>query len=722
MEGPLVSDTTEILSGAPTAPEDAPAAAGATASTSKSRSRGGTGLSSLLMPELQRIAQTLAIPGAGRMRKSQLIEAIEARQGGGPRQETSAARRGSDQRAASAGADAARLQKQDAMEPDTHSRPGIGASAQSGLGDGTPAGIGADGAAQQQLSFYEEADSAARRDSVAQDGSAPAAATATEAAQGDTQRGDRRRRNGQPSRGRDQGSRDQSGRDQGSREPAGREQVSRDQGGREQSRDHGNRDQGGRDQGRDNRDQGRDGRDQGGDRRDQGRDSRDQGGDRRDQGRDGRDQGGDRREPVAAGRGSGGDQFRDDDGDGRRGRSRDRFRNRNRRRERQSDPEPVIAEDDVLLPIAGILDVLESQGYAFVRTTGYLPGPNDVYVSLSQVRKHGLRKGDVIEGAVRQPREGDRREKFNALVRLDKVNGLDPERSASRPEFSKLVPLYPQDRLRLETDAGNMTTRIIDLICPIGKGQRGLIVSPPKAGKTMILQSIANAITKNNPECHLMVVLVDERPEEVTDMQRTVKGEVIHSTFDHPADDHTTVAELAIERAKRLVEMGHDVVILLDNITRLGRAYNNSAPASGRILSGGVDSTALYPPKRFFGAARNIENGGSLTILAAALIETGSRMDEVIFEEFKGTGNMELRLRRELAEKRLFPAVDVDASSTRKEEILLAPEELKIIWQLRRVLHALEPQQALELLMEQMRKTKSNAEFLLQVQKTTLGN
>jgi transcription termination factor Rho len=423
---------------------------------------------------------------------------------------------------------------------------------------------------------------------------------------------------------------------------------------------------------------------------------------------------------MAASRGpEGGDQY--DDGD-RGGRSRDRFRNRNRRRDRQAEPEMVISEDDVLIPIAGILDVLEAQGYAFVRTTGYLPGSNDVYVSLSQVRKNGLRKGDVIEGAVRQPRDGERREKFNALVRLDKVNGLDPEKSIARPEFAKLTPLYPQDRLRLETDAGNMTTRIIDLICPIGKGQRGLIVSPPKAGKTMILQSIANAITKNNPECHLMVVLVDERPEEVTDMQRTVKGEVIHSTFDHPADDHTTVAELAIERAKRLVEMGHDVVILLDNITRLGRAYNNSAPASGRILSGGVDSTALYPPKRFFGAARNIENGGSLTILAAALVETGSRMDEVIFEEFKGTGNMELRLRRELAEKRLFPAVDVGASSTRKEEILLPPDELKIIWQLRRVLHALEPQQALELLMEQMRKTKSNAEFLLQVQRTTLGS
>jgi transcription termination factor Rho len=717
------------------------------------------------MPELQRIAQTLAIPGAGRMRKSQLIEAIEARQGGGPRKETSAARRGSDQRAASAGADVTRPQKQDAMEPETHS--GIGASAQSGLGDGdsrTRAGIGADGPAQQ-LSFYEEAGSAARRDSIAQDGAAPAAATATEATQSDIQRGDRRRRNGQPTRtrstrdqapsdqsgrepsARDQSTRDQSTRDQGSREPSGtrdqnRDHGSRDQSAREQGRDgrdtrdqgRDSRDQGrdsrnDRDQGRNDRDQGRDSRDQGRDSRndrDQGRNDRDQGRDSRDQGRDSRndrDQGRDSREPVGAGRGPVGDQFRDDDGGPGQRRSRDRFRNRNRRRERPgSDPEPVIAEDDVLLPIAGILDVLESQGYAFVRTTGYLPGPNDVYVSLSQVRKHGLRKGDVIEGAVRQPREGERREKFNALVRLDKVNGLDPEQSASRPDFAKLVPLYPQDRLRLETDSGNMITRIIDLICPIGKGQRGLIVSPPKAGKTTILQAIANAITKNNPECHLMVVLVDERPEEVTDMQRTVKGEVIHSTFDHPADDHTTVAELAIERAKRLVEMGHDVVILLDNITRLGRAYNNSAPASGRILSGGVDSTALYPPKRFFGAARNIENGGSLTILAAALIETGSRMDEVIFEEFKGTGNMELRLRRELAEKRLFPAVDVDASSTRKEEILLAPDELKIVWQLRRVLHALEPQQALELLMEQMRKTKSNAEFLLQVQKTTLGS
>ena len=321
------------------------------------------------------------------------------------------------------------------------------------------------------------------------------------------------------------------------------------------------------------------------------------------------------------------------------------------------------------MPVAGILDIMDN--YAFVRTSGYLPGPNDVYVALAQVRKSGLRKGDAITGAVRAPREGERKEKFNALVRLDTVNGAEPDKSRSRVEFGKLTPLYPQDRLRLETEPGILTTRVIDLVAPIGKGQRGLIVSPPKAGKTMVLQAIANAITTNNPEVHLMVVLVDERPEEVTDMQRSVKGEVIASTFDRPAEDHTIVAELAIERAKRLVELGHDVVVLLDSITRLGRAYNLAAPASGRILSGGVDSTALYPPKRFFGAARNIENGGSLTILATALVETGSRMDEVIFEEFKGTGNMELKLDRKLADKRIFPAVDVDPSGTRKEEILM---------------------------------------------------
>ncbi|MBV9293047.1 MAG: transcription termination factor Rho [Frankiales bacterium] len=413
---------------------------------------------------------------------------------------------------------------------------------------------------------------------------------------------------------------------------------------------------------------------------------------------------------------------RDDDGTGNR-RSRGRFRERNRgrggNRERfgPGDNEPVIAEDDVLVPVAGIIDILEN--YAFVRTEGYLPSPNDVYVSLSQVRRHGLRKGDTVTGAVRQPREGERREKFNALVRLDSINGREPDKMRNRPDFAKLTPLYPQDRLRLETDPSILATRVIDLVSPIGKGQRGLIVSPPKAGKTMIMQAIANAITTNNPEVHLMVVLVDERPEEVTDMERSVKGEVIASTFDRPATDHTIVAELSIERAKRLVELGHDVVILLDGITRLGRAYNLAAPASGRILSGGVDSTALYPPKKFFGAARNIENGGSLTILATALVETGSRMDEVIFEEFKGTGNMELKLDRKLADRRTFPAIDVDASGTRREDILMGAEELQIVWKLRRVLHALDSQQAIELLINKLRETKSNYEFLLQVQKTT---
>ena len=398
-------------------------------------------------------------------------------------------------------------------------------------------------------------------------------------------------------------------------------------------------------------------------------------------------------------------------------RDRGRFRERGERGERQ-ERDIQISEDDVLVPVGGLLDILDS--YAFIRTQGYLAGPNDVYVSLQQIRKNGLRKGDVITGQVRQPREGERKEKFNALVRLDTVNGLEPEASRDRVDFAKLVPLYPQDRLRLETEPNILTTRVIDLVSPIGKGQRGLIVSPPKAGKTMVLQAIANAITTNNPEVHLMVVLVDERPEEVTDMQRSVKGEVIASTFDRPADDHTSVAELAIERAKRLVEMGHDVVMLLDSITRLGRAYNIAAPASGRILSGGVDSAALYPPKKFFGAARNIENGGSLTILATALVETGSKMDEVIFEEFKGTGNMELKLDRRFADKRIFPAVDVDASGTRKEEILMGKEELNIVWRLRRVLHALESQQALELLLDKMKGTKSNVEFLMQIQKTTI--
>ena len=421
-------------------------------------------------------------------------------------------------------------------------------------------------------------------------------------------------------------------------------------------------------------------------------------------------------------RGDRGDRFdRNDRNRNRRDRNRDRNgrdRNRNDRGGRE-EREPVIGEDDVLVPVGGLVDILEN--YSFIRTAGYLPGPNDVYVSQGQVRKYGLRKGDVVTGQVRQAREGEQKQKYNPLITLETVNGIPVEEAKARVEFGKLTPLYPQERLRLETEPNILTTRVIDLIAPIGKGQRGLIVAPPKAGKTMVLQAIANAITVNNPEVHLMVVLVDERPEEVTDMTRSVKGEVIASTFDRPAEDHTMIAELAIERAKRLVELGHDVVVLLDSITRLGRAYNIAAPASGRILSGGVDSAALYPPKKFFGAARNIEDGGSLTILATALIETGSRMDEVIFEEFKGTGNMELILDRRLADKRIFPAVNVVSSSTRKEEILMGSEELNIVWKLRRVLHALEPQAALELLLEKMKGTKSNVEFLMQIQKTTAG-
>ena len=402
----------------------------------------------------------------------------------------------------------------------------------------------------------------------------------------------------------------------------------------------------------------------------------------------------------------------------------DRNNRNNRQRDRRrggrmgDEVEPEILEDDVLIPIAGILDVLDN--YAFVRTSGYLPGNNDVYVSLGQVKKYNLRKGDAVIGAIKQPREGEGfgRQKYNALVKIDSINGQTIEEAATRVDFQSLTPLYPQERLRLETESSKITGRIIDLVSPIGKGQRGLIVAPPKAGKTIVMQQIANAIAQNNPEVHLMVVLVDERPEEVTDMERTVKGEVIASTFDRPAEDHTMVAELAIERAKRLVELGQDVVVLLDSITRLGRAYNLAAPASGRILSGGVDAAALYPPKKFFGAARNIENGGSLTIIASALVETGSKMDEVIFEEFKGTGNMELRLSRSLADKRIFPAVDVNASGTRREEMLMGADEVKVTWKLRRALAGLDTQQALESVVGKLKETATNVEFLMLMQKS----
>jgi transcription termination factor Rho len=625
-----VSDTNDIADGA-TATVTDPAGANGSAG-GKRRTAGG--LSGMLLPELQRLAGEMGISGTGKMRKSQLISAIQEKRSGAAGGES-----------ASNGASAPARQRAD----------------QTDGGRGRADGDRADG----DRVNGERAD----RDRV----------------DGDRIDGERADGERQP---RQDGDRPQ--RQDGERQPR-------------QDRDRGQSYQG--DRQRQDRDRGQNYQ----------ADRPRQGGPQQGGQQGGQQQGGQQSGSQGAGP-------RDDDefggrGGNRRGRFRERNRNRTRDRFGPGDAEPVIAEDDVLVPIAGIIDILDN--YAFVRTVGYLPSPNDVYVSLAQVRRNGLRKGDVVTGAVRQQREGERREKFNALVRLDTINGVDPEQARNRPDFTKLTPLYPQDRLRLETEPHILTTRVIDLVSPIGKGQRGLIVSPPKAGKTMVLQAIANAITTNNPEVHLMVVLVDERPEEVTDMQRSVKGEVIASTFDRPADDHTTVAELSIERAKRLVELGHDVVVLLDSITRLGRAYNLAAPASGRILSGGVDSTALYPPKRFFGAARNIENGGSLTILATALVDTGSRMDEVIFEEFKGTGNMELKLDRKLADKRIFPAVDVDPSGTRKEEILLAPDELQVVWKLRRVLHALDTQQALELLLDKMKHTKNNNEFLLQVQKTT---
>jgi transcription termination factor Rho len=395
----------------------------------------------------------------------------------------------------------------------------------------------------------------------------------------------------------------------------------------------------------------------------------------------------------------------------------ERRRDRDRRRDRErEDREEELATAPVR---SGILDVLP-EGYGFLRTSGYLPGNADVYVSLSQIRRFGLRRGDQITGAVRPPRDS---EKYPALLRIDTVAGVDPETARQRPDFDKLTPLFPDQRVRLEHDPKGITERIIDLIAPIGKGQRGMVVSPPKAGKTTVLKQIAGGLIEDDPNIHVMILLVDERPEEVTDWQRTVAAaEVVYSTFDKPADQHTQVTELVLERAKRLVEQGRDVAILLDSITRLARAYNLAAPASGRILSGGVDSTALYPPKRFFGAARNLEEGGSLTIIASALVETGSRMDEVIFEEFKGTGNWEIRLDRGLSEKRMFPAINIEASGTRKEERLMPSDELALVWRLRRVLHALEPGASLELLIDKIRQTKSNEQFLREISKAPVSD
>jgi transcription termination factor Rho len=713
-----VTETTELSSAVETSSS---AAGSSTAAPAKS-----SGLAGLKLAQLQALASQLGISGGSRMRKGDLVTAISAHRAGtpvskaparaadkatdngtvsqsaaapaaapaaaeAPAQENPRARgRGRSRRAGSDGVITAPAAEATAAPAEAPAAPAESGAAETGTAAPAEAGERTRQPRTRNRRRGEVADQAAGQGTGQGTAQGTAAEAPAEQASGDQRQAERTEQRAEQ--------RTEQRSDQRQAEP-GSEDGQR----RENTRTRGGRDEaaGSRDNARDNRDN----------------DDSDGGSRRNRRNRRDRNDRSDR---------SGGQDSRDNTS------RNDRFRDRNdRRRGRTQGPDVddvEVTEDDVLLPVAGILDVLEN--YAFIRTSGYLPGPNDVYVSLAQVKKYNLRKGDAVVGAIRAPREGESqqgnqqqsaRQKFNALVRVTSVNGKTPEELKDRVEFAKLVPLYPSERLRLETDPKKIGPRVIDLVAPIGKGQRGLIVSPPKAGKTLILQSIANAITTNNPEVHLMMVLVDERPEEVTDMQRTVKGEVIASTFDRPADDHTTVAELSIERAKRLVEMGMDVVVLLDSMTRLGRAYNLAAPASGRILSGGVDSAALYPPKRFFGAARNIENGGSLTILATALVETGSKMDEVIFEEFKGTGNMELRLSRQLADKRIFPAVDVNASGTRREENLLSAEEVKIMWKLRRVLSGLETQQSLELLTNKIRETQSNVEFLMQVQKTTLG-
>lgn len=653
------------------------------------------GLASLKLAQLQELASQLGITGARRLRKADLVAKIQDHQRGGAVADREAAKKKEEaQKAQKAGQEA----KNETQKKDSEKDRAAKADASEG-----------------------ESTSAKKSDASAQD-----ADSADESAR--SGRGRRRRSSaapaGAPSKGEKHAGEDSSSRD------GDKSRDEKNHSEKHQNEKHQNENESGDDASDDSNNEGgrnrRETRNQRNRRNRRGRD--------RDRDREHNDGQGDSNE-ESDDRGSRSqrnrrNRNRDNNNDDQRNNRRDRQRNnrRNRGRNQIEVEDTELTEDDVLAPVAGILDVLDN--YAFIRTSGYLPGPNDVYVTMKQVRQYNLRKGDAVVGAIRAPRDDEnsnegnngnnRRNRYTPLIKLATVNGVPADENKERVNFNKLVPLYPEERLRLESGAKSVGPRIIDLVAPIGKGQRGLIVSPPKAGKTMILQSIADSIKKNNPEVHLMMVLVDERPEEVTDMQRTVDGEVIASTFDRPAEDHTTVAELAIERAKRLVEQGRDVVVLLDSMTRLGRAYNQAAPASGRILSGGVDAAALYPPKRFFGAARNIENGGSLTILATALVETGSKMDEVIFEEFKGTGNMELRLSRSLAEKRIFPAVDVNASSTRREENLLSPEELKIMWRLRRVLSSLEPQQALELLTTKIKETASNAEFLMVVNRTTL--
>ncbi|GGG01076.1 hypothetical protein GCM10007304_13790 [Rhodococcoides trifolii] len=681
----------------------------------RAAARRGAGLSSMVLTELRSLATELGIKGVSGMRKGALVEAIESRQVSAPPRRDSAPARppAAEPPAAETPAEASPAADADDSAGPRRTRARRGATRRAGSADSD-----AGSAPQEAAESSPAAETAPAATAPAVD-SAPAKAApatdttpATDTAPAEAAPAEER------TGGNGQGQPDRQG---GSDRPRRERQGSNDR------QNNGDR-QGGNDRQNNGDRQGGNDRQNNGDR--QPRNDRDRNNNDRDRNNNDRDRNNnDRNNNDRQNNGPRDDnRQQDDEGDGR-GRRGRRFRERRRGRDRDGAPdgnqrEPEIREDDVLQPVAGILDVLDN--YAFVRTSGYLAGPNDVYVSMNLVRRNGLRRGDAITGAVKVAKDGggdqgNSRQKFNPLVRLDTVNGAEPDAARKRPEFNKLTPLYPNQRLRLETTPNILTTRIIDLVMPIGKGQRALIVSPPKAGKTSVLQAIANAIAVNNPECYLMVILVDERPEEVTDMQRSVKGEVIASTFDRPPGDHTSVAELAIERAKRLVEDGRDVVVLLDSITRLGRAYNNSSPASGRILSGGVDSTALYPPKRFLGAARNIEHGGSLTIIATAMVETGSTGDTVIFEEFKGTGNAELKLDRKIAERRVFPAVDINPSSTRHDELLLSPDEAAVVHKLRRVLSGLDSHQAIDLLVDRLKKSKNNIEFLMEVSKTAPG-
>jgi transcription termination factor Rho len=716
------------------------------------RKRGG--LTGMVLAELRQLAGELNIPDTAGMRKGDLIAAIKEKQGGAPARKQAAAQLSLPDNSVPAAvstdvptvadaastngaaqAEAAPAAARPTRRRRTASRPAgapdVTTAVEAPAANGSPV---ANGGPVVTAPAADAAPAAEATNGVAPaDDSTPAPSTApaeAPAADAESDTGSRRSRQSRRNRGGEQSGETAADTTAtvSAESPAEERQHNRTREGRDDRGDNRGDTRPDRGESRNDRAERNDRGERGENRNDRG-ESRNDRGERSDNRPDGNRSGG-RPDNRSDNRGPRDNRPEDDedDGDGR-GRRGRRFRDRRRGRDRerpgsgqggQGNVDTEVRDGDVLLPVAGIVDILDN--YAFVRTTGYLSGPTDVYVSLSMVRKYGLRRGDAITGAVREPREGEQsRQKFNPLVRVDSINGQDPETARNRPEFTKLTPLYPNERLRLETEPHKLTTRVIDLVMPVGKGQRALIVSPPKAGKTTIMQNIANAITTNNPECHLMVVLVDERPEEVTDMQRSVKGEVIASTFDRPPTDHTTVAELSIERAKRLVEMGHDVVVLLDNITRLGRAYNLAAPASGRILSGGVDSTALYPPKRFLGAARNIEDGGSLTIFATALVETGSTMDTVIFEEFKGTGNAELKLDRKIADKRVFPAIDVGDSGTRKDELLLSPDEHAVMVKLRRVLAALDDQQAIDLLLTQLRKTRTNIEFLMQVAKSTPG-